>query len=41
PPQHLATISEDMSALAYGRGTLWGYSNYADPKGIYAIDPTT
>ncbi len=41
PPQLLATISEDMSALAFGRGTLWGYSNYADPKGIYAIDPAT
>ncbi len=41
PPQFLATISEDMSALAYGRSTLWGYSNYADPKGIYEIDPTT
>lgn len=41
PPQHLATISEDMSALAYGRGTLWGYSNYADPKGIYEIDLAT
>ena len=41
PPEQLATIAVDISALAYGRGTLWGYSNYADPKGIYAIDPET
>jgi hypothetical protein len=41
PPQHLCVISVDISALAYGRNTLWGYSNYADPKGIYAIDPIT
>jgi hypothetical protein len=40
-PQQLCTISEDMSALAYGNGTLYGYSNYADPKGIYSIDPNT
>ncbi len=37
-PEHLATISVDVSALAYGQGTLWGYSNYASPKGIYTID---
>jgi len=41
PPQQLCTISVDAHALAYGRGTLWGFSNYADPKGIYAIDPAT
>lgn len=40
-PQQLCTISEDMSGLAFGRDTLWGYSNYADPKGIYSIDPST
>ena len=40
-PQQICTISEDMSALAYGRDTLWGFSNYADPKGIYSIDTTT
>lgn len=40
-PQQLCTISEDMSALAYANGTLYGYSNYADPKGIYSIDTTT
>jgi hypothetical protein len=41
PPQLLATLSEDMSALAFGRGALYGYSNYADPKGIYQIDTAT
>ena len=40
-PQQICTISEDMSALAYGRDTLWGFSNYANPKGIYSIDTTT
>jgi FlgD Ig-like domain len=38
-PQQLSTISVDISALAYGNGTLWGFSNYATPKGIYEIDP--
>jgi hypothetical protein len=41
PPQLLATLSEDMSALAFGRDALYGYSNYADPKGIYQIDTAT
>lgn len=41
PPRFLANISVDVHALAYGRGTLWGYSNFADPKGIYEIDPGT
>lgn len=41
PPQHLARLDLDMTALAYGRGTLYGYSNYADPKGIYEIDINT
>jgi hypothetical protein len=40
-PQQVATLDEDMSALAYGRGALYGYSNYASPKGIYQIDPDT
>ena len=41
PPTHLSTISVDISALAYGRDTLYGFSNYATPKGIYAIEPNT
>ncbi|MCD6176504.1 MAG: T9SS type A sorting domain-containing protein [Candidatus Cloacimonetes bacterium] len=40
-PQQICTISEDMSSLAYGRNTLWGFSNYADPKGIYSINTNT
>jgi hypothetical protein len=40
-PQQICTISEDMSALAYGNSTLYGFSNYATPKGIYSIDTTT
>lgn len=41
PPEELCTTGVDLAALAYGRNTLWGYSNYASPKGIYAIDPET
>ncbi len=40
-PQYLSTISVDVHALAYGDNTLWGFSNYATPKGIYEIDPAT
>jgi Secretion system C-terminal sorting domain len=40
-PQQICTIANDMSALAFGRGTLWGYSNYATPRGIYSIDTET
>lgn len=38
PAVFKVTLDKDMSALAYGRGKLFGYSNYADPKGIYEID---
>jgi hypothetical protein len=38
-PQLLATLSEDIHAMAFGRGTLYGYSNFASTKGIYEIDP--
>ncbi len=41
PPVMQSTVSVDISGLAYGRDTLYGYSNYATPKGIYAIDPAT
>ena len=40
-PMYLCTIDKDMSGLAFGRGKLYGYSNYATPKGIYEIDPVT
>jgi len=38
PPEFLVTLDEDMHALAAGRGRLYGYSNFSDPKGIYEID---
>ena len=40
-PVFASRIDKDMSALAFGRGRLYGYSNYADPKGIYEINPAT
>jgi len=40
-PVFVTTISEDMQSLAFGRDTLWGYSNYASTKGIYSIDTQT
>ena len=40
-PVFVVAISEDMHSLAYGRNTLWGFSNYASTKGIYSIDTET
>jgi len=40
-PVQLCTIAHDMSALAWGRDMLWGYSNYASPLGIYSINIST
>ncbi|MBU0617429.1 MAG: hypothetical protein KKI02_06915 [Planctomycetes bacterium] len=40
-PVLLATLSEDIHAMAFGRGNLYGYSNYASVKGIYQIDTTS
>ena len=40
-PEFIADISESMQSLAYGRGTLWGFSNFASQKGIYSIDTQT
>lgn len=40
-PQQICTTDEAMSALAYGRETLWGYANYASPRGIYSINTNT
>lgn len=31
----------DLHALGYGRQTLYGFSNYGSPMGIYAVDMTT
>ncbi len=40
-PELLATLGEDIHGMAFGRGSLYGYSNYAATKGIYEIDVTT
>jgi hypothetical protein len=40
-PSQISTIDIDISGMAFGRDTLYGYSNYATPKGIYEIDPST
>ena len=40
-PQLVATLTEDIHGMAFGRGKLYGYSNFADPKGIYEINTTT
>jgi hypothetical protein len=31
----------DLHALGYGRQTLFGFSNYGSPMGIYSVDMTT
>jgi hypothetical protein len=41
PPIFLANLAQYVSALAYGRGRLFGFANYASPMGIYEINPTT
>ncbi len=41
PPVFLCNLAEDVSALAYGRGRLFGFANYASPMGIYEINPVT
>jgi hypothetical protein len=41
PPVLQSTISVDIHGLAYGRDKLYGFSNYATPKGIYSIDPAS
>jgi len=41
PAIYLADLQEDVSGLAYGRGRLFGFCNYASPMGIYEIDPQT
>lgn len=41
PPVHLTTLQHATQGLAYGRGRLYGFCNYATPKGIYEINPST
>lgn len=40
-PEFIAEISESMQSLAFGRDTLWGFSNFASEKGIYSINTKT
>ncbi|MCK5036116.1 MAG: T9SS type A sorting domain-containing protein [Candidatus Sabulitectum sp.] len=40
-PEFIAEISESMQSLAFGRDTLWGFSNFASVKGIYSINTQT
>ncbi|MGM0628555.1 MAG: hypothetical protein ACQETZ_10380 [Candidatus Fermentibacterota bacterium] len=40
-PEFMTDLDEDIKSLAFGRDTLWGFSNYADTKGIYSIDTQT
>ena len=40
-PNELSTLTVDIHALASDGDTLWGYSNFASPKGIYEINPNT
>lgn len=40
PMIELCELQEDVSGLAYGKGRLWGYSNYSGPA-IWEINPAT
>jgi len=40
-PEYLSTASVDLHSLGYGAGTLYGFSNYANPMGIYSVEPAT
>ncbi len=41
PPQFVANVTVDVHGMGYGRGRLYGYSNFTSPLGIYAIDAQT
>ena len=41
PPVYVTNISVDVHGLGFGRGRLYGFSNYGSPMGIYAVDPVT
>lgn len=41
PPEYACNISVDISALGYGGGKLYGFSNFSSPMGIYEINPQT
>lgn len=41
PAFYLCRLQYAASGLAYGRGRLFGFCNYASPMGIYEINPST
>jgi hypothetical protein len=41
PPEFVTNTAVDVHGLGFGRGRLYGFSNYGSPMGIYAIDPVT
>jgi len=40
PPVFLCNLQNYVAGLAYGRGRLFGFCNYASPLGIYEINPS-
>ncbi|MCB9464644.1 MAG: T9SS type A sorting domain-containing protein [Candidatus Eisenbacteria bacterium] len=40
-PVHLSTLGVDIHGMGYGNGTLYGYSNFTSPRGIYTLVPET
>jgi hypothetical protein len=38
PPRFATNIGVDVHGLGYGRGRLFGFSNFSSPMGIYEID---
>ncbi|MEZ4647777.1 MAG: FlgD immunoglobulin-like domain containing protein [Candidatus Eisenbacteria bacterium] len=40
-PIHLSTLGVDIHGMGYGNGTLYGYSNFTSPRGIYTLVPET
>ena len=41
PAIYLSDLENATSGLAYGKGRLFGFCNYANPMGIYEINPVT
>lgn len=40
-PTPLVTSAIDLHGIGYGRGTLYGFSNFGSPMGIYSVSLTT
>lgn len=41
PPVFLTNTSVDLHGLGYGNDTLYGFSNFSSPMGIYTVNTTT